>query len=44
MAICRSRGATNRAVLGRGELKGEATVRGRERREHAAKPAFDVEQ
>jgi len=30
--------------LGRGELKGEATVRGREKRKHAAKPIFDVEQ
>jgi hypothetical protein len=37
-------GATNHAVLDRGELKGEATVRGREKRKRAAKPIFDVEQ
>ena len=37
-------GATNHAVLDRGELKREATVRGREKRKRAAKPIFDVEQ
>jgi hypothetical protein len=45
MAICRSRGATNHAVLGSAELKVEATVHAAgEKPQRVVNPIFEVEQ